>query len=94
MDSQPLWTIDESREIKKSRKRYKSDKPVCNAFQNYIKALSNEVDPAAIAYEKNKDGIYILRLTKSVRLSYWIDDKTKTIYLCKLGDHKEVYGYD
>ena len=56
--------------------------------------LASEKDPAAVAYEKTRDDTCILRLTRAVRMSYWMDDETKTIYLGKLGDHKEAYGWD
>ena len=89
-----LWTIKQSKDVEKSRKKYKSNKPVCDAFDKAIEMLASEKDPAAVAYEKTRDDTCILRLTRAVRMSYWMDDETKTIYLGKLGDHKEAYGWD
>ena len=90
----PRWTIKESDDVRKSKKKYKSDKPVCDSFDKHVKMLIRKEDPADVAYEKTKDGIFINRLTKSIRLAYWMDYEEKIIYLASLGDHKKVYGGD
>ena len=90
----PGWIIEESKDVIKSRKKYRSDKPVCVALDKYIQMLIHEGDPAVVAYETTKEDFCILRLTRAVRLSYWVDYEKRTICLSKLGDHKEVYGRD
>ena len=88
------WTVDRSGKVKKSLKKYKSDKHVSNKFENAIKRLVTIEDPAEIAYKKTPDDKCIFWITKSVRLLYWMDYEKKIIFLGKMGDHKEVYGWD
>ena len=88
------WTVERSGKVKKSLKKYKSDKHVWKKFKNAIKALVEAKDPAELAYKKPPGGRCIFWITNSVRMLYWMNHEKKIIYLGILGDHKEVYGWD
>ena len=91
---EPLWMPEQSKFVKKTLKRYKSDPRVTKRFDEIVKRLIHEEDPAAIAYEITKDNVCIQRVLKNVRLTYWMNYDTKVLYLGQLGSHKQVYGSD
>ena len=88
------WAVSQSREVKRNLRKYKSNKPVLDSFENAIRILVNEKDPAEVAYKKTADDICLYRLGRSIRMSYWMDYEKGIIHLGYLGNHKEVYGWD
>lgn len=91
---EPLWTPKRSSDVGKSLKNYKSNQVVTKKFYETVKRLIHEENPADLMREQTDKGTYIVRITKSVRLEYWMDYDTRVLYLAQFGDHKQVFGFD
>ena len=58
--------------------------------------LMQSADPAGVGERKRGQmhHLYSYRITKSLRLLYFIDRRRGTITLVDLDDHKNLYGKD
>ena len=90
------WNVITSSKFDKNYAHYLRDADTIKKSQQLIELLSQVKDPGRLGDRKNGRlrGMYTMKLTKSIRLSYAVDYDKRQIRLLDVGDHKTVYGRD
>ncbi|MHB8547259.1 MAG: hypothetical protein ACYDAJ_10875 [Nitrosotalea sp.] len=85
-----------SERVLKKLKKFKSNKPLIDNFNNFLDELKSSTDPGTMGEIKHGryHNCHGRHMTKSHSLIYYVDFQQKSVYLIDLDDHKNLYDRD
>lgn len=91
-----MWIINSDKALGKKLSMLSSNSYAAKGYKAAVENLMHAADPARMGERKHgrMHHLYSYRITKSLRLLYFIDRRRGVITLVDLDDHKNLYGKD
>ena len=91
-----MWKIGTDRALNKKLAKIDSNSDAAKRYVAAVANLAQADDPGRMGERKHGQlhHLYTYRLTKSLRLLYFVDRRRNEIVLVDLDDHKNLYGRD
>ena len=91
-----MWKIGADKALSKKLAKIDSNSDAAKGCREAVANLAQADDPARLGERKHGPlrHLHSYRITKSLRLLYFIDRRRNAIFLVDPDDHKNVYGKD